>query len=112
MNDEEIVIIGDGTSSRDYIYIDDATLMIATSFADAQHTLYNIGSGIQTSVNEIVNKLQSAMGKKATVKHIEEPKTFLKHAGIDIERFKAEFTMRPQVDLDKGFTLILQNLQQ
>lgn len=50
-------IFGDGTNQRDYIYIDDVikALCEATKWRGG---IYNIGTGIETSVNEIANLLK------------------------------------------------------
>lgn len=101
--DQPIVMYGDGTSSRDYIYIRDATAMIVDSFfADSNHVLYNIGSGRQTDINTIVSELESILGKKAIVEHKEPPKTFLERTDISIDRFIGEFGERQLLTLKEG----------
>lgn len=89
---EELVVYGDGTSSRDYIYMDDAARMIADTFdRDNEWPVYNIGSGQQTSVNDIIDALAKASKKKPKVEYKEPPKTFLAHSSVSIDRFLGEF---------------------
>lgn len=108
---EEISVIGDGTSSRDYIYIGDATAMMVSSFQYATDKTYNLGSGKQTTVKEIINCLQKLLVVEPTIRYLEEPKTFLKHANISVERFQKEFGNRSLTPLEEGLTITWNNLR-
>lgn len=89
---EELTVYGDGTGSRDYIYIRDATKMMVESFEkNTKFSTYNVGSGKQTDLNEIISSIEGAVGKKSKVKHAEAPKTFLKSSHVSIDRFIKEF---------------------
>lgn len=74
MQNEKIHIWGDGNVVRDYIYINDAVTMIKRfltknqeiSFANA---VYNIGTGVGTSINEIVDIVENITGRKADVSY-------------------------------------------
>jgi UDP-glucose 4-epimerase len=100
---EELVVFGDGTGSRDYIYVRDATKMIIRSFAhDTKHNIYNIGSGRQTDLNQIIAAIESITGVKAKVQHKDVPKTFLQKAEISIDRYLKEFGAAPDTSLEDG----------
>ena len=61
---KEINIFEDGLESRDFVYIDDvveATFRAATH-ADAGGGVFNVGSGVATTVNEVVAALFAAFG--------------------------------------------------
>lgn len=63
---KEINIFEDGLESRDFVYIDDvveATFLGATLPAAAGHTI-NVGSGVATTVNEVVEALFAAYGTR------------------------------------------------
>lgn len=98
-----VKVMGDGTASRDFIYIRDATKMIVNSFAkDTKYPIYNIGSGKQSTVNDIVSSMQAALGEKFEVMYSEAPKTFLKTTNISIERYASEFGMPELMPLEEG----------
>ena len=99
---EEVTVIGNGTTSRDYVYIGDIGSMIAGSFAQAKQSIYNLGKGEQASLNDIIAALTDILKKEPIVKYVEEPKTFLKHAGISTERFEKEFDMSAETSLQAG----------
>ncbi|MFB7250236.1 NAD-dependent epimerase/dehydratase family protein [Microbacterium sp. NPDC056234] len=63
---KEINIFEDGEESRDFVYIDDvveATFLAATEAAAAGEIL-NVGSGVGTTVNEVVSALFAALGRE------------------------------------------------
>ena len=65
-------INGDGGQTRDYIYVGDvvqANLLAATLGVDNRVPILNIGSGIETSVNDVVAILQDAAGRPLRVQH-------------------------------------------
>jgi UDP-glucose 4-epimerase len=99
---EELVVFGDGSSSRDYVYIRDATKMIVNSFATATHSTYNIGSGRQTNLNHIIAGIEKALDTSAKVMFKEAPKTFLQKSQVSIDRFVEEFGPAPDTPLIKG----------
>lgn len=97
-----LMLYGDGSSSRDYIYIEDAAEMIAGSFANCRESVYNIGSGIQTSLSSLVKTLEGLLRKKAIIKKLPEPVSFVHSTQLDVSRFTHEFNLSPKVDLEQG----------
>lgn len=57
-SNKPITIMGDGSMTRDYIYIDDMVDMITKSYQRPKHTIYNIGTGIGVSVNSIIEEIE------------------------------------------------------
>jgi UDP-glucose 4-epimerase len=105
LNNETITIFGDGSMSRDYIYIEDAAEMIARSFvATPKYDIYNIGSGQQTNLNQLVAYIEEATGKKADIVYEDSPKTFLHRTPVSVDRFVEEFDHTTRVGLQDGIT--------
>ncbi len=92
-SNEEITIYGDGNSSRDFIYIDDAVKMITETFMrDNAYPVYNIGSGLQTKLNDIIKTLRELLhNEEIRVTYEEAPSTFLRKTSVSIDRFSSEF---------------------
>lgn len=60
---ESIEIWGDGSVVRDYIYIDDvAEALIASLFYSGSERVFNIGSGVGTSLLDIASKIEQSLG--------------------------------------------------
>jgi UDP-glucose 4-epimerase len=107
-NGEELTIYGDGTSSRDFVYIRDATKMIVSSFdKQSKYSTYNIGSGVQTDLNTIIKTLEKIMSTKAKVRYEPAPKTFLQKTLVSIDRFTEEFGLMVDTDLEPGLRHML-----
>lgn len=91
-NNEEITVLGDGTSSRDFIFIDDAVKMIIETFMQPnKYSVYNIGSGIQTSINEIITTLKQILKIDIKINYREAPASFPLKTSVSIDRFITEF---------------------
>ena len=107
-NGEELTIYGDGSSSRDYIYIRDATKMMVRSFDKAtRYPVYNIGSGEQTDLNTIVKTIEKIIATKAKIKYSEAPKTFLQKTRVSVDRFTEEFNLKAETSFDDGLRSML-----
>lgn len=105
LDNEEITILGDGTASRDYIYIEDAAAMIADSLPKQnKYSVYNIGSGHQTALNEIITALERIFGKKVPTTYMEAPRTTLQKTDISIDRFREDFGNLSITNFDQGLS--------
>ncbi|GGF12543.1 NAD-dependent epimerase/dehydratase family protein [Flavobacterium limi] len=70
MANEPITIWGDGSSIRDYIYIDDLVrIMYELINKNVENEIINIGSGIGHSINDILLHLRNIAGDKLMVKY-------------------------------------------
>lgn len=102
-NGEELIIYGDGTTSRDYIFAEDAVkMMLATFAANNKYPVYNIGRGKQTSLTELIDTLSKIMKTNPAKRNIDAPKTFLIHSSVSIERYSAEFGQPVFMTLEDG----------
>jgi UDP-glucose 4-epimerase len=103
INKEPITIFGDGSMSRDYLYIDDLTRMISGSFeSDAKYDVYNLGSGVGETVNQIVDAIEKSSGIVPKKVFIDKPLVFVNKSVLDISRFVNEFNIKPETSLDEG----------
>lgn len=62
-----IVIFEDGRQSRDFVYIDDVVraLAIAATASGVNQTVINIGSGVEITINQLVDEIEQMLGKRA-----------------------------------------------
>lgn len=66
--DSPIRIFGDGTSERDYIYIDDVCKLMAVSCESLDESgTYNVGTGAPVSLNSLVSLIQEITKQSITV---------------------------------------------
>lgn len=101
LNEESPIIYGDGNQTRDYAYVED--IVKANLLAiDGKQGIYNIGTGIETSVNELVKMFSTILNKD--IKPVYEPprKGEVQRIALDGTKAKEELRFTPQFSLEEG----------
>ena len=65
---EPITVFGDGAYERDYVYVADVVEAVLAALGGKHRGIYNIGTGVATSVNELVIALTAVLGPPAGVR--------------------------------------------
>lgn len=103
--DKEINIFEDGLESRDFVYIDDvveATFLAATAPAAAGQVM-NVGSGVATTVNEVVEALSAAYGRAVTSRVSGNYRLGdIRHNVADVSRLASVLGFTPRVPFEEG----------
>jgi UDP-glucose 4-epimerase len=99
-------IWGDGTSIRDFLYIDDmvSALITLIDFPHDNNT-YNVGSGIGCSLNQLREIIESICGKKLAAVYRPSRKTDVKTIILDSSRLIEKTKWLPTVSLELGIEL-------
>jgi UDP-glucose 4-epimerase len=98
------VIYGDGTGTRDYVYVDD----VVTAFlcaADAPLTTtgtFNIGTGIQTTIDELHQLIAAAVGVSRPPHHAEARTGEVHASAVDPTLAGRVLGWKPDTDLTEG----------
>jgi len=103
--DKPITILGDGSMIRDYIYVKDLTKLIAEAYKDASQPLYNIGSGIGVSINELVEIIKKVTHKSFKINYAPKPATFVDKIVLDTILYRDEFRIKPEISLAAGIEM-------
>ena len=105
-----LVVHGDGSQTRDYVYVDDVvSAMIAASTAPHVGGLViNIGSGTETSVRDLVRRvLEVTAGNPEVIYNAQMPGGVSRMAA-DISCARDRLNFRPSINLNDGLRLTLQ----
>ena len=104
MEDRQPVIFGDGTASRDFTYVKDVANanLLAFDAGGAAGKTFNIACGNTISINEMVEKINHALGKSIKPLHKEERKGDVLHTRADISRAKKVLGYEPKYDFETG----------
>jgi len=101
---EPITMYGDGSSSRDYTFVDDIVhgVMAAIKYERSNFEIINLGNNYSVSLKELIASIEEVTGKKALIEqHPEQPgdvpKTF-----ADINKAKNLLGYDPQTTLKNG----------
>jgi UDP-glucose 4-epimerase len=94
-------IFGDGTQTRDFVYVGDvAAALLAAAAGPAG--IYNVGTGAQTSVLELHRLCARVAGSDADPELAEARPGDLLHSVLDISRAERELGWRPAHTLEQG----------
>lgn len=108
-----IPVYGDGTMMRDFTYIDDVIDGVVSAIEKcAGFNIYNLGESRPITVNELVGKIEEALGRNAV-------KEFLPAQPGDVERTYADVTKaveqlgyKPQTTIEAGLARFVEWLRQ
>ncbi len=98
-----VPFFGDGTTSRDYTFVDDTVSGIIASIEKVeQFRIYNLGGSSPVSLNELIAELERAIGKKAILDRKPAQPGDVERTFADLTRSKAELGYEPKISLAEG----------
>lgn len=98
---------GDGTTSRDYTYIDDIVTGVVSSCQHCEageSKIYNLGNKTPISLNEFIKTCEEVIGKKANIERYEMQLGDVPHTCADITKAQKELGYSPKTSLKEGLT--------
>lgn len=103
MNDEEITIHGDGSQTRQFIYVKDlARGCAACLHPKAENEIFNLNGRERISVIDIIKNLEEILNKKARVTFVEQRAGQFKGRMISSEKAKTLLGWEPQYSYPKA----------
>jgi UDP-glucose 4-epimerase len=101
------LIYGDGEQTRDYVYVTDVVAAMRAAISklasgSALSGLYNVGTGIETSVLDLARHLAEASGIALTPEHAPPRKGEISRVSIDPAAAGRDLGWSPRVDLAAG----------
>lgn len=101
--DKEIPVYGDGSSRRDYTYIDDLVDgMMAVLDRHQGFEIYNLGESRTTSLNELIHLIEEALGKRAKIQRLDPQKGDVSITYADIRKAKQRLGYQPKINIEEG----------
>lgn len=101
---EPIQLYGDGTSSRDYTYIDDIVsgISAAVKYDQSLYEIINIGSGRSITLLEMINTIENALHKKAVIQFVEKQMGDVERTCADISKAETLLGYHPKTSFQQG----------
>lgn len=98
-----LTIYGDGSSTRDYIYIKDLVRIMTKMFdKPIRYNLYNVGSSEAVSLSDLIAAMDATTGKKARINFLPARPTDVHTVHLDLERLGDEFGLEDLTKLEDG----------
>jgi UDP-glucose 4-epimerase len=95
-------IFGDGEQTRDYIFVGDVARANVAALGAKASDAFNIGTGVETSVNQLYRSLASAAGVKTPPSYAPARPGEQRRSVISPARAAQALGWRPEVTLDDG----------
>ena len=104
VKDEPIVVYGDGTQRRDFIYIDDNVRCTYLAFVNGKPgESYNVGTGVSTDYNTIAEMVKDITGSRSTIVQVPNPfKSYQMFTQADMTKSEKELKFKPKFTLSKA----------
>ena len=107
LDEKQCTIFGDGNQTRDFVYVDDAVDAFVRAADRGSGLLCNIGTGVETSVNELYTALASAAGVSTPATHAEARVGELARSALDPSRAGMHLGWEPWTTLADGVGEVL-----
>jgi len=99
---EKITIVNKN-SKRDFLYIDDfVDVILNIKDYDFKFEIFNVGSGVSYSFNEVIKKIEKITSKKINLDYKNNEETFIKDIKADITKINEKINWKPKIKFDEG----------
>jgi len=107
LNNETIPVYGDGSSKRDYTYIDDIIdgVVKALNFVlenDGCFEVFNLGESRTVSLSEMIATIEKVTGKKAKIKRLPMQPGDVNITYADISKSRRMLGYAPSMEFEEG----------
>ena len=100
---DQVPFFGDGTTSRDYTFVDDTvTGILAALDRPSGYEIYNLGRSNPVSLTEMVQTIERVVGKPATLDRQPDQPGDVRTTYADVSKAAARLGYQPQVSFEEG----------
>ena len=107
--DEQPVVYGDGSQTRDFTYVKDIVrAAILAMDSDIEYDVFNIGTGKNYTINEMIRILNKKLGKNRKAKYAGNPvKPYVEHTLASTEKAEKLLGFKAEYSLDDGLNELI-----
>jgi UDP-glucose 4-epimerase len=104
------VIYGDGTQTRDFVYVKDVVRALRLAMGSDYVGALNVGTGKSYSFNEVAEILANRMGLSLEAEHVENPiKNYVAHTLANTSKAEEVLGFRAEHSLEMGIDELLKS---
>ena len=104
LKNEQPVINGNGMQTRDYVYVDDVVDAVTSAVYSDISDILNVGTGIETSVNQLFRHLVEITGSSAREVYGPAKKGEQARSCLSYDKIKKALEWEPKVPLQEGLS--------
>ncbi len=109
---ETITVYGDGEQTRDFVYVDDVVDAFVRGATKGGGLVCNIGTGLETSVNELFRQMSTQAGARVPIKKAPIRPGELLRSSLDPSRAGIHLGWKPWTELGTGTAAVLDFVRQ
>ena len=108
INTKKTVTITNRTSKRDFLYIDDfIDLILKIKDHDFEYEIFNIGSGISYSFDDVIEIIEKNTSKKLNLKYKSDDQSFIQNITADNSKITKLLDWKPKLTFEEGLQKLL-----
>jgi UDP-glucose 4-epimerase len=101
-----ITIHGDGNQSRDLVHVYDVASAIQTLLTFPGSGLWNIGTGVETSINDLLSQMELAIAPATSKTYTPSRAGDVVRSCLDSSRIQRETSWRPELSINQGVRVL------
>ncbi|MCU1370482.1 MAG: Nucleoside-diphosphate-sugar epimerase [Ilumatobacteraceae bacterium] len=105
--DEPCTVFGDGSQTRDYVFVDDVVDAFVRAADKGNGLIINIGTGVETSVNDLYATMARVAGVDRAATLAEARPGEIARSALDASRAEMQLGWKPWTDLAAGSSAVL-----
>jgi UDP-glucose 4-epimerase len=103
-NSAPIKLYGDGDQTRDFVFVDDVVRALQLVLMDSPSICYNIGTGTETSINDLIGTLQDLTGGELQISKEAPWPNDVRRVAANLDLAQRELGFEPAVSLAEGLS--------
>lgn len=102
LSGKPLVVYGTGDQTRDFLFVEDVCVAVVKALAAATPGVYHLGMGVETSVNELAQKVARACGTELRIERKPPRPGDAARSFVDLSSARRNLRWTPKVKLEEG----------
>lgn len=103
LSDQPVEIWGDGSVARDYVFVSDVVdALVLSATHGGEDRIFNIGSGVPRTLNEVIAKLEDVTGRQCRVIRRDGRLVDVPVSVLDISLARESLQWHPKTEFEEG----------
>ena len=113
LEDKPIQVYGDGTTARDYTFIDDILEgILACTRKEFGFEIFNLGESQTVQLSKLIELLEETIGKKAIINRLPPQPGDVPLTNANVSKAREKLNYHPSISIEKGIPLFVAWLKQ